>query len=203
LVGATGTEFEENEEMSFNKIIAAGLAALGLAVTGSAGAQGGYGALSAFDWEIQQGDSPKIESTGIRATGGYMFNDAFGFEGHVGVGGTDDIEYPGGMNAPEDAEAELNKLLGVFAKVNLPLPLALVDANVFGLAGYSVGKVEVLAETTTDTFYENSFSYGVGADVALIPDRLYLTADYIDYISRTGTEASAASVGLRLSFSGN
>jgi hypothetical protein len=86
--------------------------------------------------------------------------------------------------------------------VNLPLPLALVDANVYGLAGYSVGKVEILAETTTDTLYENSFSYGVGADVALIPDRLYLTADYIDYISRTGTEASAASVGLRLSFSG-
>jgi hypothetical protein len=29
--------------------------------------------------------------------------------------------------------------------------------------------------TTTDTFCENSFSYGAGADVALISDRLYLT----------------------------
>jgi hypothetical protein len=183
--------------MSFNKTIAAGLAALGLAVTGSASAQGGYGALSVLDWEVQQGDSPKIESTGVRATGGYMLNDAFGIEAHVGVGGTDELEYAG-----EEAEAELNKLLGIFAKLNLPLPLPLVDANVFGLAGYSVGKVEVLAETTTATFYENSFSYGVGADVALIPDRLYLTADYIDYISRTGVDSSAASLGLRLSFSG-
>jgi hypothetical protein len=104
-------------------------------------------------------------------------------------------------SATPPKEAELNKLLGVFAKLNLPLPLPLVDANVFGLAGYSVGKVEVLAETTTDTFYENSFSYGVGADVALIPERLYLTADHIDYISRTGVDASATSIGLRLSFS--
>jgi hypothetical protein len=183
--------------MSFKITIAAGLAAFGLAATGSANAQGGYGALSAFDWEIQQGDSPKIESTGFRATGGVMFNDAFGIEAHVGVGGTDELEYAG-----EEAEAELNKMLGVFAKVNLPLPLPLVDANLFGLAGYSVGKVEVLAETTTATFYESSFSWGAGADIAIILDRLYLTADHIDYRSRAGIEASAASVGLRLSFSG-
>jgi hypothetical protein len=49
---------------------------------------------------------------------------------------------------------------------------------------------------------ENGFSWGAGAEVALIRDRLYLAADYIDYRSRTGIEASAASVGLRLSFSG-
>jgi hypothetical protein len=124
-----------------------------------------------------------------------MLNGAFGIEAHVGVGGTDELEYAG-----EEAEAELNKMLGVFAKVNLPLPLPLVDANLFGLAGYSVGKVEVLAETTTDTFYENSFSYGAGLDMALIPDRLYLTADYVEYLSRTGLDSSAASLGLRLSF---
>jgi hypothetical protein len=165
--------------MSFKKTIAAGLPALELAAAGGANAQGGYGALSAFDWEIEQAGPPTVESAGIRATGGVMFNEAVGIEAHVGVGGADELEYAG-----EEAEAELNKLLGVFAKVNLPLPL--VDANVFGLVGYSVGKVEVLAETTTDTFYENSFGYGAGFDVALIPNRLYLTADYIDYISRTG-----------------
>jgi hypothetical protein len=50
--------------------------------------------------------------------------------------------------------------------------------------------------------HENSFAWGAGADVALIPDRLYLTADYVEYINRTGISASAVSLGLRLSFSG-
>ncbi len=178
--------------MKFRKTIAASLAALGLAATGTANAQCGYGALSAFSWEVEQAGSPTVESTGIRATGGYMFNDAFGIEAHVATGGTDDLIFEG-----QDAEAELNKVIAGFAKLNLPLP---VGINVFGLVGYSVGKVQVLAETTTDTFYENSFSYGGGIDLALT-DRLSLTADYIDYISRTGTEASAATVGFRLSFS--
>jgi hypothetical protein len=61
--------------------------------------------------------------------------------------------------------------------------------------GKRTERKKVLAETTTDTFYESSFSWGVGADIAIILDRLYLTADYIDYLSRTGIEASAASVG--------
>jgi hypothetical protein len=173
----------------------AAAAALGLAAT-AASAQGGYGSLSAFDWEVGQGDA-KVESTGVRAVGGYMFNPGIGLEVHAAAGGTDELQY-----GSQDAEAELNKLLAIFAKPTLPLPVPLVEANVFGLVGYSYGKVDILAETTTDVVSQNSFSWGFGAELGLIPNRLYLTADHIDYISRTGVDASATSIGLRLSFSG-
>lgn len=170
----------------------AAAAALGLAAT-AAGAQGGYGSLSAFDWSID-GSGSSLESQGIRAAGGLMFNETFGIEAHVASGGTDNLEFEG-----EDAEAELNKMLGLFAKLNLPLLNKW--ANVYGLAGYGYGRVDILAETTTSRITANSFAWGAGADVAIVPERLYLTVDYIDYISRSGVSASAASLGLRLSFS--
>jgi opacity protein-like surface antigen len=166
--------------------------------TGAASAQGGYGALSYFDWSVDQSGLSKIESETVRATGGYMFNETFGIEGHVATGGSDELVLPA-SGGPQDAEAELNKMVAGFAKLNLPLLNH--RANVFALAGYAFGKVDILAETTASSVNENSFSWGAGADVALIPNRLYLTADYIEYISRTGTDASAASIGLRLSFS--
>jgi opacity protein-like surface antigen len=158
-------------------------------------AQGGYGALSYFDWSVDQSGLSKIESETVRATGGYRFNEHFGIEAHVATGGRDELTFAG-----EDAEAELNKLVAGFAKLNLPLWNDWV--NVYGLVGYAFGKVDILAETTTEVVHENSFAWGAGADVALIPDRLYLTADYVDYPNRTGLSASAVSLGLKLSFSG-
>lgn len=172
----------------------AAAAALGLAAN-TAMAQGGYGSLSHFSWEVDQSNAPAIESSGIRAVGGYMFSDIFGVEGHVASGGDDEIELGG-----EEAEAELNKVLGLFAKANLPLNLLGVDLDIFGLVGYGYGRVDILAETTTTRVTENSFAWGAGADVALIPERLYLTADYVEYVNRTGIDANAASLGLRLSF---
>jgi opacity protein-like surface antigen len=141
----------------------------------------------------------KIESETVRATGGYRFNEHFGIEAHVATGGRDELVLPT-FSGPEDAEAELNKLVAGFAKLNLPLWNDWV--NVYGLLGYAFGKVDILAETTTEVVHENSFAWGAGADVALIPDRLYLTADYVDYLNRTGLSASAVSVGVKLSFGG-
>jgi opacity protein-like surface antigen len=181
--------------MSFTRILGIAAAAVFGLTANTAFAQGGYGALSYFDWSVDQSGLSKIESETVRATGGYLFNEHFGIEGHVATGGRDDLTFAG-----EDAEAELNKVFGVFAKFNLPL---LNDwVNVYGLAGYGYGRVDILAETTTATVSENGFAWGVGADVALIPGRLYLTADHIDYLSRTGLDGSATSLGLRLSFSG-
>lgn len=181
--------------MKLTRIISiAVVAAFGLAAN-TAIAQGGYGSLSHFSWEVDQSNSPTIESAGVRAVGGYMFSDIFGIEAHVASGGTDDTTL-----GAEDAEAELNKMFGAFAKLNLPLNVMGVGLDVFGLAGYGYGRLDILAQTTKTTISENSFAWGAGADVALIPDRLYLTADYIDYISRTGIDGSAASLGLRLAF---
>lgn len=181
--------------MSLTRTFATGLAVVFGLVIGTASAQGGYGALSYFDWSAQEAGLSKIESETVRATGGYMFNEHFGIEGHVATGGRDDLTFAG-----EDAEAELNKIVAGFAKLNLPL---LNDwVNVYGLAGYAIGKVDILAETTTDVVNENSFAWGAGADVAVLPGRLYLTADYVEYINRTGVDADAVSIGLKLSFSG-
>jgi opacity protein-like surface antigen len=169
-------------------------AAFGL-MTNAALAQGGYGALSYFDWSVDQSGLSKIESETVRATGGYMLNEHFGIEAHVATGGRDDLTFAG-----EEAEAELNKLVAGFAKLNLPLWNDWV--NVYGLVGYAFGKVDILAETTTGVVNENSFAWGAGADIALWPGRWSLTADYVEYINRSGLSASAVSVGLKLSFTG-
>jgi opacity protein-like surface antigen len=181
--------------MRLKKTITVSLVAAFSLAASAAGAQGGYGALSYFDWSVKEAGLSKIESETVRATGGYRFNEHFGIEGHVATGGRDDLTFAG-----EEAEAELNKLVAGFAKLNLPLWNDWV--NVYGLVGYAFGKVDILAETTTGVVHENSFAWGAGADVALIPDRLYLTADYVDYLNRSGLSASAVSVGLKLSFSG-
>lgn len=183
--------------MNFKHLTSIAAAAVfGFAAT-AANAQGGYGALSYFDWSVDEAGAEKIESETVRATGGYMFNRNFGIEGHVATGGTDELQHAG-----EDAEAELNKMAGLFAKLNLPLAPLGWEANLYGLLGYGYARVDILAETTAAVHSENSFAWGAGADVALVPDRLYLVADYVEYVSRTGVDASAASVGLRLSFSG-
>jgi opacity protein-like surface antigen len=169
-------------------------AAFGLTAN-TAFAQGGYGALSYFDWSVDQSGLSKIESETVRATGGYSFNEYFGIEAHVATGGRDDLTFAG-----ESAEAELNKLVAGFAKLNLPLWNDWV--NVYGLVGYAFGKVDILAETTTDVVHENSFAWGAGADIALWPGRWSLTADYVDYINRSGLSASAVSIGVKLSFGG-
>jgi opacity protein-like surface antigen len=172
------------------------IAGLGLLLaSGIAGAQGGYGALSYFDWSVDQSGLSKIESETVRATGGYRFNEHFGIEAHVATGGRDELTFAG-----EEAEAELNKLVAGFAKLNLPL---LNDwVNVYGLVGYAFGKVDILAETTTGVVHENSFAWGAGADIALWPGRWSLTADYVEYINRTGVNADAVSIGVKLLFSG-
>ena len=184
--------------MRMTRLFAVGLAAAFALTSNLALAEGGYGSLSVFDWSVERTGIEKIESTGLRATGGYMFSDIFGIEGHIGTGGTDDIEYPV-SGSLEDAEAELNKVLGGFAKLNLPLNVMGVGLNVYGLAGYAYGRVDILSTTKSTTESANSFAWGAGADVALT-DRLSLTVDYIDYISRTGFDAQAASLGLRLAF---
>jgi opacity protein-like surface antigen len=181
--------------MSFTRMMGIAAAAALALTANTVVAQGGYGALSYFDWSVQEAGLSKIESETVRATGGYRFNEHFGIEAHVATGGRDELTFAG-----EDAEAELNKLVAGFAKLNLPL---LNDwVNVYGLAGYAFGKVDILAETTTGVVNENSFAWGAGADIALWPGRWSLTADYVEYINRSGLSASAVSVGLKLSFTG-
>jgi hypothetical protein len=189
--------------MRFKRTFIAGLAAFGLAAAGSAGAQEGYGALHYFGWTVDHDQLSEIESAGVRASGGYTFADYglfdLGVEVHAATGGSDELEFPVGATATEEATAELNKVVAAFVKPRLPLLGGLV--NVYGLAGYSYGKLDILAETTARSVTEHGFSWGGGAEVALIPDRLYLAADYVSYISGDDFDATAASVGLRLLFS--
>lgn len=171
-----------------------------LLAPGLALAQGGYGSLSYLDWEVEQTDFPRLSSAGFRATGGYMVNEHLGIEGHIGSGGTDDIAFPTGETTTEDAEAELNKLLSVFARGSLPVVEDRL--NVFGLFGYSYSRIDILAETTTSNQSESGFSWGAGVEVAIVPERLYLSLDHIAYISQRDIDANATSLGLRLNFGG-
>ena len=178
----------------------AAAAALGLTAN-AAFAQGGYGSLSAFDWEIErtteEGDFPKLSSKGVRAIGGYMADANIGVEFHVASGGEDDFEFPVDETTTEDADAELNKLLSVFARASAPVNPWM---NVYGLAGYSYALVEILGETTATSQSESGFSFGAGVELSLVPERLYLTLDHVEYVSQHDVDINATSLGFRLAF---
>ena len=141
-----------------------------------------------------------MSSKGVRAIGGYMADANVGVEFHVASGGEDDLQFPVDETTTEAADAELNKLLSVFARASAPV--AQGRLNVFGLFGYSYSLVEILGETTATSQSESGFSWGAGVEVSLVPERLYLSLDHVEYISQHDVDINATSLGLRLSFSG-
>lgn len=160
-----------------------------------------YAGVYHFDWKVQYRLVPELDESGYRLQGGYMFNDYIGVELQAASGGEHVYE-----TNPEDS-AELDNMIGVFGRINLPVYPGWV--NLFGLFGYSQVEIDVkshdgLPENIVTK--EDSFSLGAGVEVALWAERLYVSADYIEYINKTGkgglsgVEASGGSIGLRYNF---
>lgn len=184
---------------TFTRLTAA--AALGLLAT-TVGAQTdadthrSYAGISYFDWESDT-PSSRLSAPGMRVVGGYDFNRQgvidIGVEGHIATGGKDDLMFQG-----EDAEAELTRLLSLFLRPSILV--ARDSVRIYGLLGYSQGKVDVLAVTTASDFSESGFSWGGGVDIALTPNKLSVNVDYVQYIDSGDIDASAMSLGLKLHF---
>ena len=60
--------------------------------------------------------------------------------------------------------------------------------------------MEILGESTATSQSESGFSFGGGVEVSLVPERLYLTLDHVEYVSQHDVDNNATSLGLRLAF---
>ena len=183
--------------MQFTRMIGlAAAAVLGLAAT-AASAEGYYVGGHYFDWKVKSSDAPTLDASGGRLLGGYMLNDYVGFEIHAAQGGTDEV-------AEGTVEGELDRLWGAFARFNMPVYRGW--GNLFALVGYAQGEVEVSSAVDSETVDESGPALGAGVEVAILPGRLYLSADHVQYIKETensgleNVEGTATSIGLRYSF---
>jgi opacity protein-like surface antigen len=134
-----------------------------------------YAGADAMFWDLDYEHGDDGESVGLRLNGGMQFNDYFGAEAHLGTGGS-------------DGEAELDYLVGAYAKGILPLSQ---EFRLYGLAGFT--------EVDFDTGSENGFSYGAGAEFDVAPN-LAIGADYMRYLDKSDYNFDAASVGIRYRF---
>lgn len=171
------------------------LAALGLAFAASTvSAQGVYAGAHYSDWQAEATGSPDMRTSAQRLLAGYMFNDYVGLEVHALGGSTDDLG--GGV------EADLDRVLAGFARINLPMYNHW--ANLFGLVGLAKGEVDISGDA--DSISESGFAFGAGFEIAIVPEVLYVSADYVEYVNETGKggatdiQGTASSLGLRMAF---
>lgn len=177
----------------------AAAAALGLTSTAALAEEDAghyYAGAHYFDWEVENTEGLDAKADTGRLLAGYMYNEYVGVELHAATGGTDELG--------DGVEAELDQLVGIFARLNMPMYNGW--ANLFGLVGYGRGEVDVTTEAGTTSVLESGFALGVGLEVAVIPNRLYVAADHVQYVNETGKggltgiEGTANSLGLRMNF---
>ncbi|MDC8802360.1 porin family protein [Halomonas pacifica] len=167
---------------------AALLAAGAFATTAQANQHGfypqGYVGGDVMFWELDPDGAGSVDDIGLRLRGGMQFNDYFAVEGHLGTGGSETVQ---------GVEAELDDLVGAFAKGILPISQ---EFRLYGLLGYSEVDIDL---SPGGSARDDGFSYGAGAEYEVAPN-LAVGADYIRYLDKSEGDFDAASLGLRYRF---
>ncbi|WP_431024013.1 porin family protein [Halomonas sp. H5] len=167
---------------------AALLAAGAFATTAQANQHGfypqGYVGGDVMFWDLDPKGASSANDVGLRLRGGVQLNDYFAVEGHLGTGGSDTVQ---------GVEAELDYLVGGFAKGILPISQ---EFRLYGLLGYSEVDFDF---SPGGSARDDGFSYGAGAEFEVAPN-LSVGADYIRYLDKSDANVDAASVGVRYQF---
>lgn len=144
----------------------------------------GYVGGDAMFWDLDPKGSSSFNDVGLRLRGGVQLNEFFAVEGHLGTGGSD---------REQGVKAELDYVVGGFAKGILPIS---PEFRLYGLLGYSEARFDF---SPGGRERESDFSYGAGAEFEVAPN-LSVGADYIRYLDKSDYNFDAASVGLRFQF---
>lgn len=138
----------------FTKFVS--IAALSLATVGAAHAEGLYAGalLSRATVSFDGGDDASPTTIGAKL--GMSINKNFAVEARLGVGLTDD--------SISVFDLKVDNFAGIYAKGILPVSDV---ASVYGLLGYTQGKItlEGLGGSASDS--DSDISYGIGADFAV------------------------------------
>ena len=130
--------------------------ALSLVAVGAAHAEGLYAGALLTRTTVSVDGLGDTNPTAIGATLGMSINKNFAIEARLGVGLTDDSLL--------GANIKVDNFAGFYGKGILPLS---DKASVYGLLGYTQGKLKVSGPLGADTGSDSDVSYGIGADFAI------------------------------------
>ncbi|ULQ47665.1 porin family protein [Flagellatimonas centrodinii] len=170
-----------------------------------------YASLSSLNWQLEGNFA---EGSGIRLVLGQQLSDYLSMELHGGMGGDDNVTLmtTGPTPVAVNGELGLDQLVGGYVRASYPVN---DRVSLYGLLGYTRVKAEFEGDANftagstplnRDSFSESesghSYGGGIEFDVfsSLMDGRLRLTADYMLYLDKSGSEFEARSVGVKLEF---
>ena len=168
-----------------------------------------YASVSSLNWQLEGNFAE-----GIRLVLGQQLGDYLSVELHGGMGGDDHVTLMTTDPTPVAVSGDLGlkQLFGAYIRASYPFNDLV---SVYGLAGYTKVKAEFEGDPnftagstplSRDGFSEseNGSSYGGGIEFnvlsGILDGRLRLTADYMVYLDKSGSEFEAKSVGVKLQF---
>lgn len=135
---------------------------------------------------------PTLNPNGIGIKVGKFVADNVAIEGQLAFGaGSDSTTYLG-----VDVDLKLKQAISVFVKGYMPLSSS---ANVYGLLGFTKGKLEASASGTTISADDSGLSYGIGAETKMGND-MYISGEYIFYISESDYDYTGFNIGISKKF---
>jgi len=189
-------------EMKRTAIAAIGLAMITLPVLAQAKTYVGMDYAMA-NYEMDTGfDTLDIKPTALRMRLGSTLNDYLAIELHGAFGLSDDTDTVDVLGESISAQYEIDSALGVFIKARAPVGERF---GLFAMLGYSrlEGSYRIdapsVAIVESGSESESDVSMGLGADFRMT-DRLYLNADYLQLLDKSGVEVTSLNLGLRLDF---
>jgi opacity protein-like surface antigen len=138
----------------FTKFIS--VAALSLATVGAAHAEGLYAGALLTRTTVSLDGRGDANPTTIGAKLGMSINKNFAVEARLGTGLSDD--------SLSGISVKVDNFAGIYAKGILPVSDA---ASVYGLLGYTQGKIKLEAAGQSLSDSDTDISYGIGADFAV------------------------------------
>lgn len=144
--------------------------------------------------------SKTFEPTVLIGRLGYYFRPSFSIEGRFRLGVEDDTQFlPERGVSGLDATLELDTILGLYGTGHINLT---GSSSLYGVLGVSRVKATTSVPEfppVTSTKIDDSFSYGVGADIG-IGKSMVLNIEYMRYLDKDNLELNVIGVGAAFRF---
>lgn len=151
-----------------------------------------YGGIGYHLGSYEEPGFPSASPTGLELKFGTYVSDRVAFEGRIVKGvGDDSIKVLG-----IDVNLEVDSAISLFLKGDLPLS---PTANLYGLIGFTKGKITASVPGFAFSVDDSGLSYGVGAETELSND-VYVSGEYVFYLSEDTYDYSGFNLGLKKLF---
>ena len=135
---------------------------------------------------------PKANPTGFAIKAGKYITENVAMEGRLSLGlGDDTVNYLG-----VDVDLELDNALSFFIKGDAPLS---PTANVYGLLGFTKGKLSASVGSFAVSADDSGLSYGMGVETKM-NEGLLFAAEYIFYLSESTYDYTGFNFGIKRLF---